>query len=64
MIDGELVDKAKYELNWTVEKLAYEAINKIKLIVLVHLQIMLRLINHQGLRMYLHTVQIKRLVKY
>ncbi len=30
MIDGELVDKAKYELNWTVEKLAYEAIKQNK----------------------------------
>ena len=29
-IDKELVDKAKYELNWTAEKLAYEAIKQNK----------------------------------
>lgn len=30
MIEGELVDKAKYELNWSAEKLAYEAIKQNK----------------------------------
>lgn len=28
VIEGELVDKAKYELNWSAEKLAYEAIKQ------------------------------------
>ena len=31
MIDKELVDKAKYELDWTPEKLAYEAIKQNKI---------------------------------